>query len=306
MHSLRTPGVLFTLLVSLASWSQAAPQSGSQTSTTSPDAIVHLLMTVSDATGNPVPAPAKDSVQLRIGGHIAEVEGIRSLKNTPLVFSLLVDVSGSTRPFVDQQISASSELFRALSSAGNHGYLILFKSKVVTVDRFLDAGTVQETLRKFTPSSRTGGTALYDAMVRAITQLTSVKTSETSRRGIFIFSDGDDNSSHSGFKATLRLAQNANIPVFSMAFSKNEAFLPTPEERDGWRAFERLSRSTGGTVGLLDEPGDVAMRIARLVDGQCVLSFKPPALKPGKSYRLKIESSDHEIRLFAPSDYSLP
>jgi hypothetical protein len=74
MHSLRTPGVLFTLLVSLASWSQAAPQSGSQTSTTSPDAIVHLLMTVSDATGNPVPAPAKDSVQLRIGGHIAEVE----------------------------------------------------------------------------------------------------------------------------------------------------------------------------------------------------------------------------------------
>lgn len=298
-------GVLVAFLVSVVSRSQAVPQSGSQTSPGN-EAIAQLLMTVSDAAGNPVSAPARDSLRLQIGGPAVEIEEIRSLKNTPLVFSLLVDVSGSTREFADQQIRASSELFRALSLGGNRGFLILFKSEVATADHFLDAGTVEATLRKFAPSSRTGGTALFNAIGRAVTQLTSVKL-DSPRKAIFVISDGYDNSSHKGLGAIVKLVQNANIPIFSIGFSRDETSSRLlPQEQDGWETLNSLSRSTGGTVSFLDDPGNVGVRVARLTDGQCLVSFKRPALKPGKSYRMKIESSNHKIRLFFPTKYSLP
>ena len=297
-------GVVVAFLVSVASWSQAASQSSSQASPEN-EAIAQLLMTVSDAAGNPVSALAKDSLRLRIGGRAVEIEGIRPLKDAPSVFSLLVDVSGSSRQYADQQIKASSELFRALSSGGNRGFLILFKSEVVTADRFLDADTVDETLRRFTSSSRADGAALYDAIDRAIKQLTSTKL-DSPRKEIFIFSDGGDNSSHKGLGATAKLVQNANIPIFSIGFSRNDESSMTPDEQYGCEALKSLSRSTGGTVSFLDDPGDVGMRIARLMDGQWLVSFKRPALKPEKFYGMKIESSNHEIRLFAPAEYSLP
>ena len=304
MLSSRTFGVLVAFLVSLSFWPNAVFQSGSQTSPAD-EAVEQLMVTASDGAGNPVSAPAKDSLRLRIGGREVEIQEIRSLKDTPLAFSLLVDVSGSSRQYADQQIKASSELFRALSSGGSHGFLILFKSEIVTSDRFLEPDAVEDTLRKIPPSYRAGRTSLYDAIDRAIKQLTSAKL-DGSRKAIFIFSDGGDNSSHKGLGATVKLVQNANIPVYSVGFSKDESSFLTPEELGGSETLQSLSHSSGGTVSFLDEPGDVGMRIARLMDGQWLVSFKRPALKPGKFYGVKIESSNHKIRLFAPSGYSLP
>ena len=298
----RTVGLLVAFLVSFSFSSQTVSQSGSQTSP-GDEAVEHLLMTASDAAGNPVSTPAKDSLRLRIGGREVEIQEIRSLRDTSLVFSLLVDVSGSSRQFADQQIKASSELFRALSSGGNHGFLILFKSEIVTSDRFLEPEAVEDTLRKIPPSYRAGRTALYDAIDRAIKQLTSAKL-DSSRKGIFIFSDGGDNSSHMGLGAITKLLESANIPVYSIGFSSDESSFLTPEERNGWETLQSLSRSTGGTVSYLDEPGDVGVRVARLMDGQCLVSFRWPALMPVKYYKVKLESSNHKIRLFAPGEFS--
>jgi hypothetical protein len=37
-----------------------------------------------------------------------------------------------------------------------------------------------------------------------------------------------------------------------------------------------------------------------------LLLFKPPALKPNKSYAMKIEPSVAEIHVLAPTEYSAP
>jgi Ca-activated chloride channel homolog len=313
MYISRTNGVLFALVISLLAKgvsAQGVPQSADSLSqisaapTSEPNA--QILLTVSDNMGNPASALAKDSVQLRVGGQPVEIKEIRSLKDVSLFFSVLVDLSGSSRQFADQQIAATSRLFRELSTGNNHGYLVLFKSEIATSDRFLETSTVEETLRRFPAQARSGGTALYDAIVHAATeQLSSSRLPRNSRRAIFILSDGGDNTSHKSLAETLKVVQNEGIPVFSIGFSSYRGDSPRQLKRD-LETLKTLSDTTGGLVSFLDQPGDVVGLVARLMDGQCLLSFKPEALRHKKSYPLKIEYPVNEFHVLAPTEYFPP
>jgi hypothetical protein len=175
MHILRIRGLFFALFICLLvrdTSAQVAPQSGDfpTQSSAAPTAVTsgQVLFTVSDDSGNAVPAPAKDSLRLRIDKQPVEIEEIRSLKNSPLFFSVLLDISGSSKQFADQQIAAATRLFAGLSTGENHGYLILFKSEIATNDRFISTSSVEEILRRFPPRSRSGSTALYDAILHAL------------------------------------------------------------------------------------------------------------------------------------------
>lgn len=306
---MRTHGLFLALFISVLvtdTSAQVAPQTGDSLtrSSTAPTAVTsgQVLFTVSDDSGNAVPAPAKDSVRLQIDRQPVEIEEIRTLRYSPLYFSVLLDISGSSKQFADQQIAAATRLFGYLSTGENHGYLILFKSEIATSDRFIGTSSVEEILRRFPPPSRWGGTALYDAIIHAATeQLSSTKVPRNSRRAIFILSDGGDNSSHKSLELTLKLVRRESIPIVSLGFSRDKGAL----KRD-LKTLRTLSDSTGGFVTFLDQSGDPVQRAASLVGGQCMMLFKPPTLKPNKSYALKIESSATEIHVLAPTEYSMP
>jgi hypothetical protein len=314
MYIPRTYGVLFALLIPLVAadtLAQVAPQSDDSPTQSSAapttEAIAQVLFTVADDAGNPVPAPARDSVRLRIDRQPVEIEEIRSLKNSRLFFSVLLDISGSSKQFADQQIAAATRLFSNLSTGDNHGYLILFKSEIATSDRFLGTSSVEEILRRFPPQSRSGGTGLYDAIIHAATeQLSSTKVPRNSRRAIFILSDGGDNSSHRSLEQTLKIVQSEGIPIFSIGFSRDKGPDSPRELKRDLETLRTLSDSTGGLVTFLDQPGDPVQRAANLTDGQCLVLFKSPTLKSNKSYALKIESSLKEIRVLAPTEYFVP
>lgn len=279
----------------------------SQSSNVATESLPHIVMTVTDKHENPLVPPAKESIQVRIDGQSAENEEIRSLKDTPLIFSVLVDVSGSTRHFANQEAGAAIALFRHLSSANNHGYLVLFNSGVLTTDRVVDAVGAEQLLTKFPAESRTGMTCLFDAINHVVVQqLDSATFRGNPRRTIFVLSDGGDNASHESLDATVKLAQREGVSIFSIALSRQILSAPTPEERQGWENLSTLSYDTGGLATFLDEPAGDPVRIAHLMDGQCLLSFKLPTAKSDKLYPLKIKSSDKEIVLLASSRYFMP
>jgi hypothetical protein len=268
------------------------------------DSTAHIVLTVSDHSGKPVAAPLKDSVQLHIGRQSVEIEEIRSLKDSPLFFSVLVDVSGSSKQFADRQIAVASSLFRHLSTDGNQGYLILFNYDVVTSDRSLGASAAEEALRRFPEGSRVGSTALYDAVVHAaVEQLSSNKVPKDSRRAIFILSDGGDNVSRKSLADTLRVVQKEGIPIFSIGFSGTKGSDSPRELKRDLETLKALNEATGGWGTFLDEPGDAVEQAINLTDAQCLVSFKSLAVKPKKYYPLKVESSIREIHLLAPKEY---
>jgi hypothetical protein len=124
-------GVLIALTASNIS-AQAILQSQDSSSQISAPPIgettAQILLTVLDKEGRPIPAPGGESIQLRIGGQAVHVDQIISLKDAPLYFSVLVDVSLSTKESADQEIAAASKLFHDISGSSNHGYLIVFNS----------------------------------------------------------------------------------------------------------------------------------------------------------------------------------
>jgi len=289
--------------VSLQSGDSPSQISASPTTETT----AQVLFTLSDDAGNPAPVPTRDSLRLSIDKRPVAIEEIRSLKTSPLFFSVLLDVSGSSKKFAEQQAAAAIRLFGDLSKGENHGYLILFKSEIATNDRFLGTSAVEEILRRFPPQSRSGGTALYDAIIHADKeQLSSTKIPRNSRRAIFILSDGGDNTSHRSLEQTLKLVRNDAIPIFSIGFSHDKGSDSPRELKRDFEILKTLSHSTGGLVTFLDEPGDPVHRAMYLIDGQCLMLFKPPTLKPNKSYALKIDSSIKEINVLAPSEYFMP
>jgi len=298
--------VFFLLFVSLVptdvhSSSFYAPQSSEATPS---EATSHILMTVSDNTGNSASAPLRESVQLQIGGQPVEVGEIRSLKDSPLFFSVLVDVSGSSKQFADQQIAATTKLFRDLSVGENHGYLVLFKDKVASNDQVLSAAQVEEILKHFPAQSRWGGTSLHDALIHAATvQLASTKLPGDSRRAIFVLSDFEDDTSRSSLSATLKVLQEQSTPVIAIGFHSSSSAKGVKIELTTVKA---LTNATGGWGTFLDEPGDVVGRAAGLTNGQCLVLFKPPALKPNKSYPMRIESSNKDIHIMAPKEFVVP
>jgi VWA domain containing CoxE-like protein len=272
-----------------------------------PGAQARILLTASDSKGNPVSAPTKESVQLHIGGQPVEIAEIRSLKDSPLVFSVLVDVSGSSEPFADQQVAATSKLFRDLAIGNNRGYLILFKSGLSTNDQVISAAAVEEVMNRFPRKTRSGGTALYDALVHAATeQLARTKIPSDSRRAIFVLSDFSDNGSRTSLTETLKFLQQQSTPVVAIGFSRSSGANSSREKSMELATWKSLFNGTGGWGTFLDEAGDGVGRAAALTNGQCLLLFRPPELKPEKSYRLKIESSAKGIRIIAPTEYVVP
>lgn len=131
-----------------------------------PQSEAHVLVTIVSKGGSALPAPpAKSDFLVRDDQYLIEVHDLRSVKDEPLTFSLLVDTSGSTQNTRHSQIAGAVRLFKALSKQGNRGYLILFRDEVDANDRIVDAGTAEKTLNH--GDSRRGPTALLDAVLHA-------------------------------------------------------------------------------------------------------------------------------------------
>lgn len=278
-----------------------------ESATRTSESQTRILLTASDGTGSPVSAPMKGSVQLRIGGQPVGIIDIRSLKDSPLFFSVLVDISGSSEQFADQQVAATMKLFRDLSTGNNHGYLILFKSELATNDHVISVADVEEVMKRLPRKNRSGGTALYDALVHAATeQLARTKIPSDSRRAIFVLSDFGDNSSRASLTDTLKVLQQQSIPVVAIGFSRSSGSNSDREKRRELAAWKDLINRTGGWGTFLDEPGDGVGRAAALTNGQCLVLFETPELKPKRSYPLRVESSAKDIRIIAATEYVVP
>lgn len=277
--------------------------SHTQDSPTDADLNDHVLLIFTDSAGNPISPPDKSVLQLRIHGKPIEIEEVRSLKDSPLVFSMLVDVSGSTKKFAEAQIRAASRLFRDLSSRGGRGYLVIFRTDIMTNDRYLEPDEVDRALQRFAPATRTGSTALYDALIRATVQLSAANDSSSSHRAIFLFSDGGDDASRKSHEAAIAAAQGVGIPIFSIGVSPKTDYETTREMANDVQILKLLGRSTGGATSFLGDSDDVVAHVTHLIDGQCLLSFKRPALEPKKPYDMKVQSSAKDIRILAPTAY---
>jgi VWFA-related protein len=210
-------------------------------------------------------------------------------ENAPLDLVLAVDISGSMESSLVQVKSAVKQLLSKLRN-GDAATLVGFNDTFfIAAEREKDRATREKAVDLL---SSWGGTALYDATVRTLDMVSR----EWGRKGVVIFSDGDDRHSLTRRETAMARVQASDAMLYTVGFGGGAT---VPALRSSLEAY---ARSTGGraffprTVKDLDGVFDEV--VAELAN-QYVLSYSSTNLKVDNTYRkirVQVRKGKYDVR----------
>jgi Ca-activated chloride channel family protein len=210
-------------------------------------------------------------------------------ENAPLDLVLAVDISGSMESSLVQVKAAVKQLLSKLRN-GDAATLVGFNDTFfIAAEREKDRATREKAVDLL---SSWGGTALYDATVRTLEMVSR----EWGRKGVVIFSDGDDRHSLTRRETAMARVQSSDAMLYTVGFGGGAT---VPALRSSLEAY---ARSTGGraffprTVKDLDGVFDEV--VAELAN-QYVLSYSSTNLKVDNAYRkirVQVRKGKYDVR----------
>jgi Ca-activated chloride channel homolog len=210
-------------------------------------------------------------------------------ENAPLDLVLAVDISGSMENALADVKAAVKQLLSKLRP-GDAATLVGFNDTIfVVAEREKDRRTREEAVDLL---SSWGGTALYDATVRTLDMVSR----EWGRKGVVIFSDGDDRHSLTPRDTAMARVQASDAMLYTVGFGGGAT---VPALRS---SLESYARSTGGrpffprTVKELDGVFD---EIVAELANQYVLSYSSTNLKSDNAWRnikVQVQKGKYNIR----------
>lgn len=237
-----------------------------------PDGTTNLVVSV---TGSAVTGPlGQSNFQVSEAGQGVEGFAVNALSQTsaqPVTVALVMDVSGSTAAGgALTNAKNAARLFVSGLPANVRIALISFNNAVTTRIGFTtDKGRVNALIGALQPS---GGTALYDAVVRAAGLLNSVAGAQ---HNMVVFSDGADTDSRANLGQAINAARAAKAPVTSVV-------LQTPGFNPG--ALSQLATAVkGGRSVRVGQSGELASafgQVAQDIASQYVISYVSDRLEP--------------------------
>lgn len=182
----------------------------------------------------------------------------------PLEVVIAIDISGSMEPSIADVGQAVRRLLARLRPADTATVVGFNDTIFLLAEREGDPALRDAAIEGLVPW---GGTALYDATVKAV----DLVSQHAGRRGVILFSDGDDRHSVGRRDESLRRIEEAQVAVYTVGFGDggSEQFrrtLAAFAEASGARAFFPRRPQD------LDETFD---RIFQELSHQYILSYVP-------------------------------
>jgi VWFA-related protein len=229
---------------------------------------------------------AEDEVPQRIESLAAD--------EMPLDLVLAIDISGSMTNAIDGVKRAVKQLLAKLRP-GDTATLIGFNENTFTVaEREIDPQTREDAVDLLSPW---GGTALYDATIKAL----ELVQKRPGRKGVVIFSDGDDQDSLARRETAMARVQASDAMLFTIAFGRG-AEVPTLR-----RGLEEYARVSGGRAFFAASSKDLDAVFGAIVEelaNQYVLSYSPREdVRNGQWHRLKVAVKGHKYDVRAREGY---
>jgi Ca-activated chloride channel family protein len=210
-------------------------------------------------------------------------------EDSPLDLIVAIDISGSMEDALEDVKAAVKQLLSKLRP-GDAVTLLGFNDTTFVVAEREKNRQVRESAVDLL--SAWGGTALYDATVRAL----ELVTRQTGRKGVVIFSDGDDRNSLTTRDTAMSRVQSSDAMLYTIGFGAGAtvARLRT--------SLESYARATGGRPffprqakaldGVFDE-------IVADLAHQYVLSYAPSNVKRDGSWRkisVRVRNGRYDVR----------
>jgi hypothetical protein len=170
-----------------------------------------------------------------------KLTAVTPLGDQPFLYVLVYDGSGSMgRELGPREVAlARALLHTVVRSSKDTGGLVFFDAQATD---FRGASLHPEELLQVVAQQMTGGgTALYDALIRATDKLPEIDADPATPRFLFVISDGGDNQSRHTSEESIKAALAARAHVIAM--------LPAgPGSEKGSRFLRRLTEATGGLL----------------------------------------------------------
>ena len=210
-------------------------------------------------------------------------------EEAPLDLVLAVDISGSMEHALEDVKAAVRHLLTRLRP-GDAVTLIGFNDTTfVVAEREKDPAAREAAVELLTPW---GGTALYDATVRAL----DLVSRQWGRKGVVLFSDGDDRNSLTGRDAAMARVQASDAMLYTVGFGTGAT---VPRLR---ASLEEYALSTGGRAFYPRQVKELDAVFGQIVEelaSQYVLSYSPTNhARDGKwrNITVQIRNGSYDIR----------
>ena len=210
-------------------------------------------------------------------------------EDAPLDLVLAIDISGSMEQALPSVKAAVKQLLSKLRRGDAATLLGFNDTTFVLTEREKDQRAREEAVDLL---SSWGGTALYDATVRAL----NLVSREWGRKGVVIFSDGDDRHSLTRREAATSRVQASDAMLYTIGFG---AGATVPRLRDN---LENYARSTGGRAFFprqTSELDEIFEDIVAELANQYVLSYAPTNHKQDNSWRsikVRVRNGKYDVR----------
>jgi Ca-activated chloride channel family protein len=210
-------------------------------------------------------------------------------EESPLDLVLAIDISGSMESALEDVKAAVKQLLSRLRT-GDAATLIGFNDTMFLVaEREKDQQAREQAVDLL---SAWGGTALYDATVRAI----ELVGRNPGRKGVVVFSDGDDRHSLTSADVAAARVQGGNAMLYTVGFGAG-ASVTTLRTR-----LEEYARATGGraffprqTAELDRVFGDIVAELSN----QYVLSYVSTNTRRDggwRAIRVRVRTGKYDVR----------
>ncbi|HUR83517.1 MAG TPA: VWA domain-containing protein [Thermoanaerobaculia bacterium] len=196
---------------------------------------IPIFVSVVDRNGN-----TRDDIdrsQFRVIDNGAEAKIIEFGKafDQPISIALLLDASASMTYSMEHASKAAADFVeKALKDGDRCSVTAIQEVPRRKMPLTSERTKIREAVRGIQPN---GQTALYDAVISAVRELAD----EKNRRAIVVMTDGGDTSSNYSFEDAHKMARDAGIPIYFIAY----------EGGNSARDLERLSYLASETGGFI-------------------------------------------------------
>jgi len=225
-------------------------------------------------------------------------------EDVPVTAGLVVDHSGSMGNKRDEVMQGARAFVQA-SNPQDRDFVVNFSDTVTFgLPSYIPFTSNTEDLQAAllaTPLS--GKTALYDAVAAALERLQKDKRD---KKVLLLISDGGDNASRHNFSEVLRMAQAANVVIYTVGLFDENAADQNP------KVLKKFAADTGAQVYFPMSPTEVVSvckEIAADIRHQYTLGYSPPNPEGGgyRPVRVKVNApSRGKLSVRTRAGYFLP
>jgi Ca-activated chloride channel homolog len=218
--------------------------------------LINVAFTVRNDKGVFVTDLNKDDFEVFDDGVPQTIAFFARGDDLPLSLGLIADVSESQKRFLKQHDHDLKTFLKSALTPRDTAFLLCFGNHLrIASDFSASPQDILDGVQHFDrqigslpelgpPELRFEGTAFYDALYYATTE--KLATSDSSRRAIIVFSDGEDNSSAHHMLDVMEAAQTENVGIFCVRYTETHKGKLTSRNKYGMRVMARISRETGG------------------------------------------------------------